>query len=433
MRRRSLGFFGSQWAGGIMLIAFAAIAMVLANLDATKHIYHEVLATSFGLQIGELALTLSVEHWINDALMVIFFFVVGLEIKSEVIAGKLSSIKQASLPIAAAIGGMVVPALIYVFFNVNSDYANGWGVPMATDIAFAIGILSLMGNKVPLSLKVFLTALAIVDDLGAILLIAIFYTSQINIWSLVAAFVLLAILYWMNKRGFKRTELYIIPGIAIWILFLNSGVHATISGVLLAMVIPSKPRFTKKYFSYKIKYFLSNFNQKDREGVEILSNDSQLHALENVKNIAHNTVSISQRLEHALHPLIAFFIMPIFALANAGVGVQSLQDLQFYNTTQGLGIFLGLVVGKPIGIAVFSWLAIKLKLAVMPIGANMSMLWAVACLGGIGFTMSIFITNLAFHEPNVVDMGKIAVLIASVVAATIGIIAINIVSRKRTL
>ena len=199
------------------------------------------------------------------------------------------------------------------------------------------------------------------------------------------------------------------------------------------MVIPSKPRFTKKYFSYKIKYFLSNFNQKDREGVEILSNDSQLHALENVKNIAHNTVSISQRLEHALHPLIAFFIMPIFALANAGVGVQSLQDLQFYNTTQGLGIFLGLVVGKPIGIAVFSWLAIKLKLAVMPIGANMSMLWAVACLGGIGFTMSIFITNLAFHEPNVVDMGKIAVLIASVVAATIGIIAINIVSRKRTL
>ena len=433
MRRRSLSFFGSQWAGGIMLIAFAAIAMILANLDATKHIYHQILSSDFGLKIGELSLTLSVEHWINDALMVIFFFVVGLEIKSEVIAGKLSTLKQASLPIAAAIGGMVVPALIYFFFNMNTDYANGWGIPMATDIAFAIGILSLMGNKVPLSLKIFLTALAIVDDLGAILLIAIFYTSQINIWLLVVAFILLAVLYWMSKRGVKTTSFYIIPGIAIWILFLNSGVHATISGVLLAMVIPSKPKFSKKYFSYKVRYFLSNFNQRDKEGVEVLSNESQLHSLENVKSIAQNTVSVSQRLEHSLHPLIAFFIMPIFALANAGVEVKDLSDLQFFNNTQGLGIFLGLVVGKPIGIAIFSWLAIKLKLAVMPTGANMSMLWAVSCLGGIGFTMSIFITNLAFNDSSVVDMGKIAVLIASVVAATVGIVAINIVSRKKVL
>ena len=415
-----------------MLIAFAAIAMVLANLDATKDIYHQVLSTDLGLKIGEISLTLSVEHWINDALMVIFFFVVGLEIKSEVIAGKLSTIKQATLPIAAAIGGMVIPALIYVFFNVNTDYADGWGVPMATDIAFAIGILSLMGNKVPLSLKVFLTALAIVDDLGAILLIAIFYTSQIKVWLLVIAFATLGVLYWLNRRGVKSTSLYIIPGIAIWILFLNSGVHATISGVLLAMVIPSKPRFSKKYFTYKVKYFLSNFSQRNRHGVEVLSNEKQLHSLYNVKNIASNTVSISQRLEHALHPTIAFFIMPIFALANAGVEVRDLQDLEFYNSTQGLGIFLGLLLGKPIGIAVFSWLAIKSKLAVMPTGATMNMLWAVSCLGGIGFTMSIFITNLAFGDPSVIDTGKIAVLISSVVAAVVGVVAINITSHKKS-
>lgn len=430
IRRSSLSFFGSQWAGGIMLIIFAVAAMVLANLDATKEVYQEVLSTYLGFQVGDWKLMLSLEHWINDGLMVIFFFVVGLEIKTEVIAGKLSTIKQASLPIAAAIGGMIIPALIYVFFNLNTVYEDGWGVPMATDIAFAIGILSLLGNKVPLSLKVFLTALAIVDDLGAILVIAIFYTSQIKIWLLIVAFTILGVLYWMNTQGVKRTSLYIAAGIVVWFLFLHSGVHATISGVLLAMVMPTIPKYSKKYFSYKVKYFLENFKQKDCQGVEVLSNENQLHALEHVKSIAYNTTSISQRLEHALHPLIAFVIMPIFALANAGVEVLDIDSLQFYKHTQGLGVFFGLVLGKPIGIAMFSWLAIKLKWAVMPAGADMNMLWAVSCLGGIGFTMSIFITNLAFDSTQIIDAGKIVVLIASVVAAGVGVVAINFASKK---
>lgn len=429
IRKRGSNFIGSQWAGGVCLVIFTIIALLLANLDATKEWYHQILQSDFGISINNFRLSLTVEEWINDALMAVFFFVVGLEIKREIIAGELSDIKQAALPIAAAIGGMIVPALIYLSINHGTEFSVGWGIPMATDIAFAIGVLSLLGNRVPISLKIFLTALAIVDDLGAILVIAIFYTAHINFVLLLGGLALIMFMFYMNKRGIKPIILYILPGLVVWYLFLNSGVHATISGVLIAMTMPTKPRFSKSYFQHKTRHFLEEFKLMDKKGVEVLSNEDQMHVIAKANYIAHSTISPAQRLEYALNPIVAFIIMPVFALANAGVQFTSAADLHIIGSGQGLGIFLGLILGKPLGIFLFCWLAIKLKLGVMPDKGTWRTLFGVACLGGIGFTMSIFIDNLAFAGTPFVDRGKIAVLFASVTAAIIGAVYINIVTR----
>lgn len=430
IRRRSNHFLGSQWAGGVVLVIFAILAMFLANCDATKEWYHHILGSKLGFVFNESSFKMSVEHWINDGLMVLFFFVVGLEIKREIIAGELSNMKKASLPIMAAIGGMVVPALIYFAFNAGTEFEGGWGIPMATDIAFAIGVLSLLGKKVPIALKIFLTALAIVDDLGAILVIAIFYTSSIDFLMLGSGIALLILLFFMNKRGVTSVILYLIPAVAIWYLFLNSGVHATIAGVLVAMAMPTRPRFSKKYFSYKVRYFLEDFKHNDREGLEVLSNEHQVEDLSKVHFIANSTISPAQRLEHALNPFVTFIVMPVFALANAGVEVADIADMNILGKSQGLGIYLGLVLGKPLGIFLFCWTAIKFKLAVMPQGSDWMSLVGVACLGGIGFTMSIFIANLAFGGTPYVDSAKIAILVASVSAAIVGAMILNLVSKR---
>lgn len=429
VRRRSSHFLGSQWAGGVVLVIFAAVALILANIDATKEVYHHILNSKIGFAFNDSAFKMSVEHWINDGLMVLFFFVVGLEIKREVIAGELSDIKKASLPIMAAIGGMVVPALIYFWINAGTEFEVGWGIPMATDIAFAIGVLSLLGKRVPLSLKVFLTALAIVDDLGAIIVIAVFYTSQINFVMLGVGVILLLLLYFMNRQGVTSVFLYVVPALAIWYLFLNSGVHATIAGVLVAMMMPTKPRFSKKYFSYKVRYFLEDFKLHDREGVEVLSNHNQVEDLTRVQSIARSAISPAQRLEHVLTPFVTFIVMPVFALANAGVAITNLADMHVLANGQGQGIFLGLVLGKPLGIFLFCWIAVKLRFAVMPEGGSWGSLLGVACLGGIGFTMSIFIANLAFGGTSLIDPAKIAILVASVSAAILGVLVLNIVSK----
>ncbi len=430
VRRHRERILASQWAGGAALVICAVLALILANLDLTREAYHHVLETQIGFGMRNFHFSMSVEQWVNDALMAIFFFVVGLEIKREFIAGELSSFRHASLPIAAAIGGMVVPALIYAGLNNGAPYEAGWGIPMATDIAFAIGILSLMGRRVPLSLKVFLMALAIVDDLGAILVIALFYSTGINLAMLGGALAILAILAVMNHRGVKSLPFYLIPGVVVWYLFLHSGVHATIAGVLLAVTIPVRPRFHKKYFTYKVGYFLEEFKMLDRPGVEVLSNEGQRDALSKVALIAESTISPAQRLEHGLTSWVSFFIMPVFALANAGVEVGHLSDFPIFSNTQGLGIFLGLVVGKPLGIMLLSWIMIRLRLAVMPEAATWGTMWGVACLGGIGFTMSIFIDHLAFAGTSYVDPGKIAVLFASLVAALLGILAIHLLAKK---
>jgi NhaA family Na+:H+ antiporter len=433
IRRYGTSFFGSQWSGGVILVVFAALALLLANMSSTKEIYHHILGTDIGLNIGDWSFSFSVEKWINEAMMAIFFFVVGLEIKREIVAGHLSSFKQASLPVAAALGGMIVPALIYFSLNGGTEYEAGWGIPMATDIAFAIGVLSLFGRKMPLALKVFLTALAIVDDLGAILVIAVFYTSHINFAMLGGAIAILALLFLMNRMKVTMSILYIIPGIAVWYLLLHSGVHATIAGVLVAMSMPTKPRFTKKYFMYKVRYFLEEFRFYDKRDEEVLSNENQMTALTKMDIVAHSAVSPAQRLEHKLNPFVTFLIMPVFALANAGVDISALSGIEILESTQSLGIILGLVVGKPVGIFLFCWLTIRLRMASMPEDSGWGTLLGVACLGGIGFTMSIFIDNLAFGGTNFVDTGKIAVLAASVLAAIVGAIVINIAAKSGSL
>lgn len=428
--RRKDYFMSSLWAGGVVLVIFAVVALVLANLDATREIYHHVLLAKLTVGFDGFALSRTVEEWINDGLMVIFFFVVGLEIKREIMAGQLASVKQAALPVAAAVGGMVVPALIFVAFNGGTPYASGWGIPTATDIAFAIGVLSLLGNKVPVSMKIFLTALAIVDDLGAILVIALFYTAQINFAALAAAACVFLLLVLLNRFRVYKMRYYMIPSLLLWILFLHSGIHATIAGVLIAMTLPAEPRYSRKYFLYKSRFLLENFRHNDREGVEVLSNHRQFHDLYALRRIAGESISPMQRLEHALTPVVNFLIMPVFALANAGVSLESLADLRIFSTSLGMGIFWGLVVGKPLGIVLASWIAIRSGVAVMPKASGWRVLCGVACLGGIGFTMSIFIDNLAFGGTPFVAPGKIAVLAASLCAAVLGAILIGLLAKR---
>ena len=381
----------------------------------------------------------TLEYLINDGLMVIFFFYVGLEIKREIIAGQLSSIKQASLPVAAALGGMLVPALIYTLFNFSHpETVHGFGIPTATDIAFAVGVLSLLGNRVPLAPRVFLTALAIADDLGAIIVIALFYPSQngIDVSMLIAAFVLLGYMFMLQRYNVYRLIFYIIPAIAIWILFLNSGIHATIAGVLIAITFPTTPRYNKKYLVYKGNYLLKNFIYKDKDNVELLGNEEQHDVAQSLIRVTKNSISPSQRLEYGLHSFVTFVIMPMFAFANSGISLLE-SNINFSDiilSPECLGIFFGLVVGKPLGITLMSWICVKLDLCAMPQGTSWKMLLGVACLGGIGFTMSIFVTNLAFSGPEAehyVMMGKATILIASTIAGILGFNILKSVSQRR--
>ncbi|MFI3322887.1 MAG: Na+/H+ antiporter NhaA [Rikenellaceae bacterium] len=433
-------FSSKPWAGGVILLVSVAFAMIFANMEWSKHFYHELLTTDLSILIhtadNEINLffpkNMNLEKLINDGLMVIFFFVVGLEIKREVLHGELSTFKQAILPVMAAIGGMVVPAIIYFIINQGTSVEIGWGIPMATDIAFVIGILTLLGRRVPLSLKIFLMALAIADDLGAIIIIALFYGGAINLTCLTIALVIVLGVFLINRLGEREMIFYIIPGIVVWTLFYYSGIHATLSGVIMAMLVPSKPRYSKAYFLRKISILSSKINN-DSDKSDELSH----HHLHHIHRIALGSISMSDKLEEALTPFVAFVIMPIFALANAGVEID-INHLNIFKYSpiegaMGLGIFLGLVLGKPIGITLMSWIAVKLKFADMPSGANWKMLFAVAALAGIGFTMSIFIDTLAFFNVNIsyVDQGKIAILISSLAASLLGIALIFLFSRGK--
>lgn len=441
-------FMQKPWASGVTLLACVIIAMLLANLPATSHLYHRFLETSLSITIKseDYFLTIphdmTVEKFINDILMVVFFFTVGLEIKREVVCGELSSVKKALLPVIAAAGGMAVPALIYALFNAGTTTAGGWGIPTATDIAFAVGIMSILGNKVPVSLKIFLTALAIADDLGAILVVAFFYGGNINLPLFFVAIALIVILFMMNKIGEKRPMFYFIPAIIVWFLFYYSGIHSTMSGVVMAFLIPMNARFNRSYLDRKNQLYLSYLERCDHESQEHntpFPNDSQRDCLRKMSYINNNSIGMSYRLEHALNPWVNYLIMPIFALANAGVEIP---DVSFFNIFQtlpipdtgqiGLGIFLGLLLGKPIGITLMSFLAIKGRVGAMPQGATWPMLFAVACLGGIGFTMAIFVDTLSFGEftagqaNTLRAFGKIAVLLGSLCAGILGSLLITL-------
>ena len=433
-------FLQAPWAGGIVLIVCVIVAMLLANLPATSEIYSHFLHMEMGLFVdGNLfPRGMNIEKIVNDGLMVVFFFAVGLEIRREISDGELSTPKKAILPVVAALGGMLVPALIYSIFNAGTEVVNGWGIPMATDIAFAIGIMSLLGSRVPLSLKVFLTALAVADDLGAILVIALFYGETPDMLLLGIALIIMVGIYFMRRMGEFRMIAYLIPACVVWILFYYSGVHATISGVAMAMLIPTEPRYNRSYYLHKADIIEKGIKDADLIEDEHEAEETRLYHLRRMTQISNGAQGMSHRMEHILMPYVNFIIMPIFALANAGVHIPSADYFNIFEYSAelgsiGMGIFFGLVVGKPLGISLFSYVAIKLGIADRPAGASWLMLIAVACLGGIGFTMSIFVDNLAFDKAThqtFIDMGKIAILIASTVAAMLGTLLITIEAKR---
>ena len=433
-------FLQAPWAGGIVLIVCVIVAMLLANLPATSEIYSHFLHMEMGLFVdGNLfPRGMNIDKIVNDGLMVVFFFAVGLEIRREISDGELSTPKKAILPVVAALGGMLVPALIYSIFNAGTEVVNGWGIPMATDIAFAIGIMSLLGSRVPLSLKVFLTALAVADDLGAILVIALFYGETPDMLLLGIALIIMVGIYFMRRMGEFRMIAYLIPACVVWILFYYSGVHATISGVAMAMLIPTEPRYSRSYYLHKADIIEKGIKDADLIEDEHEAEETRLYHLRRMTQISNGAQGMSHRMEHILMPYVNFIIMPIFALANAGVHIPSADYFNIFEYSAelgsiGMGIFFGLVVGKPLGISLFSYIAVKLGIADRPAGASWLMHIAVACLGGIGFTMSIFVDNLAFDKAThqtFIDMGKIAILIASTVAAMLGTLLITIEAKR---
>lgn len=411
------------------MLSCAILAIIIANVTQLNFL-DNIWDQKFGFFIGTGKIEMTLKHWINDGLMAIFFFVVGLEIKREMLAGELSSLKQASLPIIAAIGGMALPALIYSIFNYGSDSQNGWGIPMATDIAFALGILSLLGKRIPVSLKIFLTALAIVDDLGAIVVIALFYPAhaiqpELLIYS--GGIILLLILF--NRLNIHNAFFYVIPGILLWFFILGSGIHATIAGVLLAMTIPGRTSINEVRFYVHCKFLLDKFKAAGNHEVMVLANPAQQQIIQSMHNNLKSINPLMYRLERSLNPWVTFLIMPVFALANAGVEFNStLFSAPFPPISEG--IFAGLLLGKPFGIFFASWIACKLKIAKLPAGVKWSQIFSLGIIAGIGFTMSIFIDNLAFTDSTLVDTGKVTILITSFVAAVFGLIAIYVSTKS---
>ena len=414
-------FIEKKTSVGLLLIFSALLAMIVAN-SPFADAYHSLWKQYIHLGINDFVIRKNLLHWINDGLMSIFFFVVGLELKREILQGELSSIKKSMLPIGAAIGGMIFPALIFYYFNTGLDSVSGWGIPMATDIAFALGILYLLGDRVPLPLKVFLTAIAIVDDLGAVLVIAFFYTSDISLQSLGIAGIFLLILAAANLIGIRNTLFYAVMGIGgLWLAILLSGVHATIAAVLAAFAIPNTkkintPLFLRKakLLGYEIQQEFRNRKKDPKEAEEHIT-----YTIEKFSSLTEDATPPLQRLEHALHPLVSFVILPIFAFANAGV---SLGDTSFDAVLSPvlIGVVSGLILGKLTGIILFSKLMVWLKIAALPQKVKWKHVYGVACLAAIGFTMSLFITDLAFENESYMSQAKIGILLASLLAGIIG-------------
>ena len=395
LRRRVLleKILHSSMTGGVLLLICAVVAVTAANVPALKWLHH-FWDIDFGFMFGEFSFNMPVRQWVDDVLMAVFFFSVGLEIKRELLVGELSTMKKAMLPMFAALGGMIFPALIYTYFNVGTPSASGWGIPMATDIAFAIGVLSLLGRRCPVGLKVLLVALAVVDDIGAIIVLAVFYPAhEIHLMYLVYAALVVIVLILLNRAGIRTLLIYLLLGLVLFIFVFMSGIHATIAGVILAMTIPAKTS------TGDIRAFTGP--------------DSPLG-----------------KLETALHPWVNFLIMPIFALANAGVVIDSSSIGQGSMPAVVPGVFFGLLIGKPVGIFLFSWLAVKLRIAGKPDGTKWLQIFALGILGGIGFTMSIFIDNLAFADPALINAGKFSILATSFLAACLGLAALYLTTKK---
>ena len=407
-------FFHSSTSGGIVLLLCTGLALLWANSPWSEY-YFQLWEQSLSFGFGTILLSNTLLHWVNDGIMVIFFLFVGLEIKREILVGELSTLKKALLPIIAAFGGMIGPALIYIAFNSSeTGTLHGWGIPMATDIAFALGILALLGKRVPPGLKIFLAALAIADDMGAVLVIALFYTSELSFSMLGAAGGFMLLLLIANKYNVRSTTVFTILGIGLWFCFLHSGIHATIAGVLLALTIPVRSQIDKQQFIGKVSTAINEL--KDDQ-----SSKMENELIHHVASLSEKVQSPLHRFEHALHPLVSFFIMPVFAFANAGVRVEgSIVDALF--SPVGLGIVLGLVVGKQIGIMSFVWIAVTFNIASLPHNVSWRMIYGATWLCAIGFTMALFIAGLAFDSTEPLIISKIAILFASTLSAIVGLL-----------
>jgi len=422
-------FIHAQTTTGLMLVFMTLLALILANSPFAENYLH-FFHVNIDFNVGSWALSHSLHHWINDGLMAVFFFIIGLEIKREITAGELSSLKVAILPIIAAVGGMVFPAMIYLYFNANEAGANGWGIPMATDIAFAITALVLLGKRVPTTLVTFLVALAIVDDLGAVLVIALFYTETINMIPLGLAGIMFLVMIALNRFGIHSILPYFIVGLFMWFFMLESGVHATIAGVLAALTIPSKPKRAPASFSEDTINLVKEYESYPAQD-NYMMHEKQKALLLNIKDKIDAVGTPAARLEHSLHLPVALIIIPLFALANAGIAIDFSSIGNTILEPVSLGIITGLVFGKVIGIFGLSWLAIKLKIAQLPKGSTMNQIFGVSFLGGIGFTMSIFVADLAFiSSPELILQAKVGILSASLFAGLFGFFWLKYVAKK---
>ncbi len=412
-------FFHTEAAGGALLVACACAALLVAN-SGWADAYHRLLATTITIAVEGHGLSLTVHQWINDGLMAVFFLLVGLEIKREALAGELASPRQAALPIAAAMGGMVVPACVYVLTNGGGLQSRGWAIPMATDIAFALGVLALVAPRAPSGLKIFLAALAIVDDMGAVLVIALVYTGAIAWHALGMAGFILLLLIALNVLRVRSLTPYLVLGLGLWLFVHESGVHATIAGVLLAFTIPTRTRINAEEFSAKARGLLDDFDRTETGDLLVLTSRGQQEAIIGLERASEGVTAPLLRLEHSLHWFSAFVVMPLFAFSNAGVGLSG--------STGGsvaVAVMLGLAVGKPLGITVAALAVVRLRLASLPDRVSWTALHGCAWLGGIGFTMSLFIATLAFGGTDLLNAAKVGIVGGSILSGTVGAVVVR--------
>lgn len=401
---------------GLLLFGATLLALILANSPLAER-FQSLWQFKLGISTSGFELVKPLILWINDGLMAIFFFLIGLEIKRELLIGELNSVKKASFPLFAAIGGMLIPVILFLVLNKNPENSHAWGIPMATDIAFSLAILKLLGKRVPLGLKVFLTAFAIVDDLGAVIVIALFYSESINWFLMGIALVLLAILFFLSYRRIYAKGFILIVGIVIWVLFLKAGIHPTIAGVLLAFTIPIRQRVGMNVYVEKLCDIVEDIKESNAPDAPLLSKE-QIENIDDLEDWTEKVQSPLQHLEHKLHNWVAFFIMPLFALSNAGVAFMGNGNL---DRMLGITIVIGLVVGKLVGVTLFSWIGIRLGAAELPEEVNFKQIIGIALLAGVGFTMSIFVANLAFSENAfLLDSAKVGILIGSLIAGVLG-------------
>ena len=418
-------FMGREKSGGIVLILSVTLAMILANSNLAES-YSHFFEQEVGFIVnGEPYLNYSLHHWINDGLMAMFFFVVGLELKREFIGGELADIRNTILPIGAAIGGMIVPALIFLSLNIGTPQTMGWGIPMATDIAFALGVVYLLGDKVPVSAKVFLTTLAIVDDLGAVLVIAFFYTSELSIASLLFGLGFLAVMFIGNRLGIKSLFFYAVLGIGgVWVTFLLSGIHATIAAVLAAFMIPADAKINESVYLKRMKKLTRRFEKEEPNEVRTLE-EGQVDVLTHIQHDTTIAIPLLQQLEHKMSPIVTFLIMPIFAIANAGISFTDLSLSDIFSTHVALGVTLGLLLGKPIGIIGATFLMVKMRWATLPSAITRRTLLGLGMLASIGFTMSMFISTLAFTDELLMTQAKLGIFLASILGGIGGYVLLN--------